>query len=91
MYRVAIIAAAIVASAAANPVDAPVPKRFDAVKRGMSTDDVKHLLAPPQRTARLILCRKHLEQWHYDDPAGWVEFQSTRGEEPFVLSVHVEK
>jgi hypothetical protein len=88
MYRIAIVALALFA---ASPAEPQVPKRLDAVKRGMTMDEVKRTLGPPPRTARQILFRRHLEQWHYDDPAGWVEFQCVRGEEPFVLGVYTVK
>lgn len=88
MFRIVIVALALFA---VNPADPPAPKRLDTVKRGMTMDEVKRHLGPPPRTARQILFRKHLEQWHYDDPAGWVEFQCAKGEEPFVLGVYSAK
>ena len=88
MSRIVIVALALFA---VSPADPPAPKRLDAVKRGMTTDEVKRHLGPPPRTARQILFRRHLEQWHYDYPAGWVEFQCAKGEEPFVLGVYPAK
>jgi hypothetical protein len=88
MFRIVIVALALLA---VNPADAPPPKRLDAVKRGMTMAEVKSHIGAPPRTARQILFRRHLEQWHYDDPAGWVEFQCVKGEEPFVLGVYPAK
>jgi hypothetical protein len=85
------IALTLLAAFAAVPVDPPAPRRLDAIKRGMSMNEVKQQLGPPSHTARQILFRRHLEQWHYDDPPVWVEFQCAKGEEAFVLGVYSGK
>ena len=91
MSRIALVALALIAATPHHEGDAPAPKSLDAVKRGMTMDEVRRKLGPPPRTARQILFRKHFEQWHYDDPVGWVEFQCAKGEEPFVLGVYPAK
>jgi hypothetical protein len=62
--------------------------RLENVRRGMSVNEVKQVLGNPQRVTRVVLFRRYLEQWHYDERAGYVEFACPRGEETYVLSVH---
>jgi hypothetical protein len=57
---------------------------LDSVRRGMSQAEVRALAGPPVRTSRQILFRRHLEQWHFQEPSGWVEFNCPRGEEAVV-------
>lgn len=64
------------------------PERLDAIRKGMTPEEVRRLLGPPQRQAREILYRRYVEQWQYDDPAGWVEFNCPKGEVPSVIAVH---
>jgi hypothetical protein len=51
---------------------------------GMTQAEVREILGPPRRISRQILFRRHLEQWHFDDPSGWVQFDCPRGEEAIV-------
>jgi len=88
MFRIAVLSLALLA---ASPNEPPAPKQLNNIKRGMTMDEVKRQLGSPQRTGRQILFRRYLEQWHYDDPAGWIEFQCSKGEEPFVLGVYPAK
>jgi hypothetical protein len=58
------------------------------VKRDMSADRVRTLLGGPNRVARQILYRKHLEQWVYEEPAPTrIEFSCVPSEEARVVSV----
>jgi hypothetical protein len=57
---------------------------LDSVRRGMTQAEVREILGPPRRISRQILFRRHLEQWHFDDPSGWVQFDCPRGEEAIV-------
>jgi hypothetical protein len=63
-----------------------VPER-DVIRRGMTREDVRAALGPPTHVARQLLFRRHIEQWHYDDPPRTIEFNGVRGEEPYVLQV----
>jgi hypothetical protein len=62
----------------------PPPADRRAVQRGMSQPEVRRLLGPPAHICRQIMFRRHLEQWVYDDPAAWIEFDCVRGEEATV-------
>jgi len=64
------------------------PARLESVRRGMSATEVKQLIGVPQRITRVVLFRRHLEQWHYDDRAGYIEFACPRGEENHVVGVY---
>jgi hypothetical protein len=58
------------------------------VRRGQTVAEVRQRLGPPARVSRQILFRRHIEQWHYDAPVSLqVEFNSVRGEEPYVCSI----
>ena len=59
-------------------------KSLDPIRRGMNQAEVRALAGPPVRTSRQILFRRHLEQWHFQEPPGWVEFNCPRGEEAVV-------
>ena len=61
-----------------------------AVRRGMTRNEVKMKLGPPQHVSRQLLYRRHIEQWRYDDPPRTVEFNCVRGEEPYVLQVRAD-
>jgi hypothetical protein len=56
----------------------------DFVRTGMSQRELKQILGQPTHVSRLLLFRRHLEQWSYVDPPRWVEFSAPRGEEPTV-------
>jgi hypothetical protein len=58
------------------------------VERGMAPAEVRARAGAAQRVPRVILYRRYIEQWQYDDPAGYVDFSCPRGEKPFVLTVH---
>jgi hypothetical protein len=50
--------------------------------------EVQEVLGTPKQTARQILYRRYLEQWHYDAPLPLcVVFECRRGQEPRLQSV----
>jgi hypothetical protein len=55
---------------------------------GMTAAETRHLLGPPKRIARLILYRRHLEQWSYEEPPLRIELSCVRGQEVRIVSVH---
>jgi hypothetical protein len=57
----------------------------------MTADEVLKLIGKPDRIARQILFRRHLEQWIYEDLAARIEFNCLPGEEPRVQSVRSEQ
>jgi hypothetical protein len=52
----------------------------------MSLEEVRPLVGQPKHVYRQILFRRHLEQWQFDEDAGWVELNCIRGEAPYVLN-----
>ena len=66
----------------------PRPNRLDVVKMGMTFEQVKAIFGPPDRVSRECLFRRHIEQWQYDDPSGWIEFNCVRGETAYVRAVY---
>jgi hypothetical protein len=49
---------------------------------------IQEVLGPPKQTAREILYRRYLEQWHYDDPVPLcVVFDCLKGQDPRLLNV----
>ena len=100
--RTCIIALALVLvpsgiPAPAEPPEEPARERPDVAKRDrllsqierqMPAARVRQFLGPPNRIARQVLFRRHLEQWIYDAPlAVRVEFFCVPGEEARVLNV----
>ena len=67
------------------PDAAPEPPRAVGLRRGLTRDEVRGLLGPPQSISRQVLFRRHVEQWHYSDPPRWVEFNCSRGEPAYVI------
>jgi hypothetical protein len=66
---------------AAPPTDVPIT-------RGQSPAEVRARLGPPLRVSRQLLLGRHIEQWAYDEPRPLrVEFNSVRGEEPYVCAI----
>ncbi len=63
---------------------------IEKIHRGMSRPEVKKILGHPVRISRQILLSRHLEQWHYEEPPRWVEFDCRRGEEGFVAQTSHE-
>jgi hypothetical protein len=65
------------------------PEWLADVRKDMTAAEVQKLLAPrkPDRVARQILFRRHLEQWIFDDSGVRIEFDCLPGEEPRVLQV----
>jgi hypothetical protein len=62
--------------------------RFKQIQPGLSPDQVRRLIGPPQRSARQILYHRAREQWLYDVPFSVrLEFEYVRGQEPHLLSV----
>ena len=56
---------------------------------GMTTDEVRKLLGPPERIARQILHRRYQEMWTYEHPAAlYVEFSAAAGQAPRLVTVH---
>ena len=70
--------------------EAPKPSGFGRVRRGMTVEEVKGILGAPAHISREILFRRYIEEWQYDEPAGWVEFNCVRGEQPYVLNSHAD-
>jgi hypothetical protein len=58
------------------------------VARGLAPAEVRQRLGPPARVSRLILFRRHVEQWVYEEPRPLrIELNCVRGEEPSVCTV----
>ncbi len=56
---------------------------------GLTADEVRTLLGPPDHSARQILYRRQIEQWQYDDlPGLWIEYDCLKGRDPRVRAVH---
>jgi hypothetical protein len=86
MTRIGLLTLLVVgADAASLAFSESPPNASNAIRLGMTQRDLKQALGPPSHVSRLILFRRHLEQWQYVDPPKWVEFNAVRGEEP-VLS-----
>jgi hypothetical protein len=50
--------------------------------------EIEEVLGPPAQTARQILYRRYLEQWHYEEPLPLcVVFDCLKGQEPRLLNV----
>jgi hypothetical protein len=62
--------------------------RLAEIQKDMTADDVQRSLGKPDRIGRVILFRRHLEQWAFDDLDVRIEFNCLPGEEPRVLHVH---
>lgn len=74
---------------AAEPL-APKEKMVH-IHPGMTAEEVRNLLGPPQRIARQILYRRHLELWIYEMPAPlWIEFNFVKGQDSRVINVQSE-
>ena len=73
----------VIAPAFAAPFPAePTENQLEALRPGLSLDQVRQMLGPPQRIARQILYHRHLEQWLYDKPHLLrLEFDCPRGRE----------
>jgi hypothetical protein len=69
----------------------PQRARLEAVRRGMTLEEVRPLVGQPKQISRQILFRRHLEQWQFDDQAGWIDWNSVRGEPPYVLNSQIVK
>jgi hypothetical protein len=55
---------------------------------GLSPEQVRNQLGPPQRVARQILYKRYLEQWVFDGPQPCrIEFDCQRGRSPRVVTV----
>lgn len=57
------------------------------VRRGASMEEVRGRFGAPPRQSRVILFRRHVEQWHYTVPERAVEFNCVRGEQPTAVRV----
>ena len=62
------------------------PKLAD-VKKDMTAGEVRKLLGKPDRVARQILFRRHLEQWVYEQLNARIELDCFPGDEPRVVNV----
>jgi hypothetical protein len=71
------------------PARPEAPPAAGAVRVGMTPGEVKKILGPPRSISRVVLWRRHLEQWHYDAPVRVVEFNCVRGEAPVVSSIQI--
>jgi hypothetical protein len=61
------------------------PLKFDLIRRGMTPEEVRPLAGRPQGVSRQILRRRHLEQWHFDEPPAYIEWNCQRGDIPYVF------
>lgn len=79
MSRALALAALILLAASA-----PLARSEAPVRRGASMAEVREQFGRPEQVARVILFRRHIEQWQY---AGGrvVEFDCVRGEDPAVV------
>lgn len=84
MKRVAIV---LFFLAAASPTAVPQPA---ALRIGMTRDEVKAALGPPHHVSRQLLFRRHLEQWHYENPSRTIEFNCVRGEQPYLIQFRTD-
>jgi hypothetical protein len=69
----------------------PGAGRTEVPRLGMSQRELKLAFGPPSHVSRLILFRRHLEQWQLAEPPRWVEFNAIRGEEPVVIQFSDDK
>ena len=59
---------------------------------GLSTQEVRQLLGPPEHVSSQILYRRQIEQWSYDLPASLsLIFLCTKGQMPHLQTVHSPK
>ena len=65
----------------------PPPQRaqIDRIRRGMTPEEVRPLVGQPQQISRQILLRHHVEQWQFEEPATFIEWNCQRGEIPYVF------
>lgn len=84
MKRAAIV---LLLLSAASPTAVPQPA---ALRIGMTRDEVKAVLGAPNHVSRQLLFRRHLEQWHYENPPRTVEFNCRRGEQPYLLQFRTD-
>lgn len=65
------------------PAQEKAPNKVAALAAGLTSDEVRAKLGPPNRISRQILAHRVREQWHYDQPIGLrLEFDSPRGQVP---------
>jgi hypothetical protein len=76
----------VVTGSEANP-DQSVASAIHIVRAGMDQNEVRKTIGVPQHTTRLVLFRRHLEQWQYSEPPAVVEFNVVRGEP--AAAIHV--
>jgi hypothetical protein len=88
LARLSVLLGAVLTVSAGPPLAAPGPVDLGVTQPGMGMARVRELLGEPERVARQLLFRRHLEQWVYPgDGGGRVEFDCVRGEEPRVIAV----
>jgi hypothetical protein len=63
------------------------PAQIDRIRRGMTPEEARPFVGQPQLVSRQILLRRHLEQWQFDEPQAFIEWNHQRGEIPYVLQV----
>ncbi len=78
-----ILAVSLTANSLARP-ETPAAQDTNSIRAGMNQRELKQILGPPAHVSRMLLFRRHLEQWHYVNPPRWVEFNVPRGEEAIV-------
>jgi hypothetical protein len=90
LFRIALVFCTLLLFFPASIARPPAqPANFDAVRRGMIPEEVRPLVGQPQQLSRQILLRRHLEQWQFDEPAAYIEWNCQRGELPYVI--HIQK
>ena len=70
------------------PVEA-IRARLSEVQKEMTADQVRKLLGKPDRVSRIIIFRRHLEQWNFDQLGVQIEFNCLPNSEPRVLNVRL--
>ena len=78
--------AGVTAAAPVPPTAAREPAAAS-LRPGMTAGQVRKRLGPPERVARQILFRRHLEQWVYPAERLRVEFECVPGAEAQILTV----
>lgn len=83
--------AVVVLVALALPLAEPGPANLTHVRTGMTANEVLAITGKPVHVSRVVLFRRHLEYWHFDEPKGSIELNCPRGESQTVTSVRISK
>jgi len=69
----------------ATPIESDVNFHAPEIKPGMTADDVTQLMGRPDQISRMILLRRHLEQWIYTEANIRIDLMCVPGEQPRVI------